>query len=116
MKWLIAVALLACGPGKPPAEPPGGGGSASGAPPSSAACDGVRDKVAQLYRAEAKDKDPARVNEMVADNTAMVMNDCVKAPDKVTACVLAATTVRELEGSCLEPLDDEGTEGDKLAH
>ena len=43
------------------------------------------------------------------------MNDCAKAPAKLTACIAAITTVAELEARCLIPIDDEGTEGDKLA-
>ena len=119
MKWLCLVALLACGPpSKPPSSPTGGitagSGPASGAPSTSPACDGVRARVEQLYRAAARERDPARVNELVADNTTMVMNDCVKAPDQATACITAATTVQELEARCLVPIDDEGTEGDQL--
>jgi hypothetical protein len=124
MKWLFLVAMVACGPpSKPPAGPTGGTtagttagtGPASGARSTSPACDAVRAKVEQLYRAAARDRDPARVNELVADNTTMVMNDCVKAPDQAPACITAATTVHELEARCLVPIDDEGTEGDKLA-
>ena len=120
MKRLILVALIACGcPSKPPAGPTGGaasGGPVSGAQPTSTTCDASRAKVEQLYRAALRDRDPARVNEAVADNATMVMNDCVKAPGKVTACISAATTAGELEARCLEPIDDEGTEGDRLAH
>jgi hypothetical protein len=111
MKWLIAIAVLGCGPGKPPAET----GSATTASSGSTACDGTRGKVEQLYRAEAKTREPKRVAEAVADNTAMVMNDCAKAPAKVAACIAAIGTVAELEAKCLVALDDEGTEGEQLA-
>lgn len=74
----------------------------------------MRERVEQLYRAEAPAKQPSRVDEAVADNTAMVMTDCAQAPVKVAACLAAASTVPELEARCLTPIDDEGTEGDRL--
>ncbi len=116
MKWLIVIAVLGCGPSKPPTGAGGAGGS--GAPKAEAtgtACDGARAKVERLYRAEATTREPKRVDDAVADNTAMVMADCVKAPDKVTACITSVTSVRDLEARCLIALDDEGSEGDTLA-
>jgi hypothetical protein len=114
MKWLVLVALMACGsPSKPPVVA-SGGSTASGGAAASSACDAVRGKVEQLYRAAAHGE-PARVAEMVADNTTMVMNDCARAPDQAPACITAATTVQELEARCLVPIDDEGTEGDRRA-
>jgi len=77
-------------------------------------CDAVRGRVEQLYRAEARAAEPARVDEAVADNTAMVMTDCARAPEKTAACITAATSVKDLEARCLVPIDDEGTEGDRL--
>jgi len=118
MKRLILVALIGFGcPGKPPSEVAAkpGAGSASSAQPLSPACAAVRPRVEQLYRADAQAHEPGRADEAVADNTAMVMNDCGKAPDKVAACVAAASTVKDLEARCLVPLDDEGTEGDQSA-
>jgi hypothetical protein len=44
----------------------------------------------------------------------MVMNECVKSPDKVVACINKVSTSAELETHCLAPLDDEGTEGEAL--
>lgn len=118
MKHWIVVALLGAGcPGKPPV-PPGEGayaGSGAGVTPTGTSCDAMRPKVEQLYRAEPRGREPARIDEAVADNTTMVMNDCRKAPDKVTACIAAATNVRDLEARCLAPIDDEGTEGDSVA-
>lgn len=122
MKRIFAV-LLACTvaggcSGKHDPTVGGGTGGTTGtgtgtkAPPT--ACDGIRAKVEQLYRAEAQAKEPKRVDEAVADNTAMVMNDCAKAPAKVAACVNAASTVAELEKKCLIPLDEEGTDGEEL--
>ena len=113
MKRLIAVALLACGSRAAPA-PAEGTSAGTGAAPRGP-CETLRARVEQLYRADALGKEPARVEEAVADNTAMVMNDCAQAPDKVAACVAAAATVKDLEARCLAPIDDEGTEGDKLA-
>ena len=102
------VLLVACAcPAKKPVQQ--GGGSAV---PSVVAttCDGVKPRVEQLYRDEAEAKEPKRVDEAVADNTQMVMNDCAKNPAKTVPCLAKAATVSELEKQCLIPLDDEGTE------
>lgn len=107
LTWL-APAVLAFGCSGKPASP-GIGSAAAGS------CDAARGKVEALYRTEARAREPGRVDEAVADNTAMVMADCAKAPAKVTPCIAAAGTVSELEARCLEPLDDEGTEGDRRA-
>jgi hypothetical protein len=77
---------------------------------SATTCDGVKPRVQDLYRAEAQQKEPKRVDEAVADNTQMVMNDCAKDPDKTVPCLAKAGSVAELEKDCLIPLDDEGTE------
>jgi hypothetical protein len=113
MKTLVLVLLAACACPELPVQKPGSG-SGSATPTAASACDGARSKVEQLYRAEAQVKEPKRVDGAVADNTAMVMNDCAKAPDKVTACIAKIATVAELEAKCLRPLDDEGTEGNEL--
>jgi hypothetical protein len=114
MKWLIAIAMLGCGSSTPPATtgsaPPGAVATGASGP-----CDAARPKVEQLYRAEAQTREPKRVTEAVADNTTMVMNDCAKAPAKVSACIASANTVAQLESQCLVALDEEGTEGDQLA-
>jgi len=110
----IAVALLACGHAdRPPHEPTAGSGSTAGTV-RGGPCDAVRGRVEQLYRAEARAAEPARVDEAVADNTAMVMTDCARVPEKIAACITAATSVKDLEARCLVPIDDEGTEGDRL--
>jgi hypothetical protein len=126
MTWLARIVpavpilvALACGPGKPVA-PPGGDGSAHDTAccttaGTATACAAVRGKIEQLYRTEATAREPARVNEAVADNTAMAMADCARDPAKVSACITAVTTAAELDARCLLPIDDEGTEGDKLA-
>lgn len=113
MKWLLVIAVLGCASSKPPTGAGSGTGSSVGT--TGTACDGARARVDQLYRAEAQAREPKRVDEAVADNTAMVMNDCARAPDKVAACVASAATVKELEARCLVALDDEGSEGDALA-
>jgi len=84
-------------------------GSAAGA-----TCESVRGKIDAMYREEAQRKEPKRVDDAVADNTAMVMSDCAKDPAKVAPCVAAVTTVADLEKTCLAPLDPEGTEGNAL--
>ncbi len=115
MKHWVMVVLAACAcPQKPASQPTGGSGSGSGSSaPVASACDGVKAKVEQLYRAEGQQREPKRVEEYVADNTHMVMADCAKQPDKAVPCITAAQTVPDLETKCLIPLDEEGTEGDK---
>ena len=116
MKRLLAVAVFiagACGNRAPPAAT---GASTAGSGDARGPCEAMRDRVEQLYRAEAQAKEPARVDEAVADNTAMVMTDCAQAPDKVATCLGAAATVADLEARCLAPIDDEGTEGERLTH
>lgn len=114
MRSLVLLVLLACS-SKQGTTTNGSGGGGLGKPPSTA-CDGAERKVTELYRAESvanKDK-PERAREAVADNTQMVMNECVKSPDKVASCVDRVSTATELEKQCLAPLDDEGTEGEAL--
>lgn len=110
-RWLAVLWLAACGT---PAVKPGNGSvgtSATGKPP----CDAARARVEQLYRASATGNDAARIDEAVADNTAMVMTDCATDPDKVAACIARATSAAELESRCVIALDDEGSEGDRRA-
>jgi hypothetical protein len=103
---LLLLVACAC-----PAKKPVQQGRGSAVPVVSATtCDGVKPRVQQLYRAEAEAKEPKRVDEAVADNTQMVMNDCAKDPGKTVPCLAKAATVSELEKDCLIPLDDEGTE------
>lgn len=104
MKWLVVLAL-GCGSGKPPGA---GGATGSG-------CDGIRARVEQLYRAEATAREPRRVAEAVADNTEMVLKECARDPAKVSGCVAGIATIADLEHRCLAPLDEEGSEGDRLA-
>ena len=111
---LLAVAC-AC-PSKPTSTPAPGSGSAKVAPPPGGditSCDGARGKLEALYRAEAEQREPKRVDEYVADNTQMVLADCRKAPDRVISCLAAAQTVKDIETKCVAPLDDEGTEGEQ---
>lgn len=114
---LVAATLAACACPHKASTTAGGGSGSVGAGSGSAVtpaagCDGIRAKVEGFYRAEAQAKEPTRVDDAVADNTAMVMKDCAKDPAKVVACVSAVTTLRDLETTCLVQLDDEGTEGD----
>ena len=123
MKRVIAVLLVtivACAcPSKKPTTGTGSGsaeGSGSGVvtPPPQGGCEGVKAKIESLYRAEAQAKEPKRVEEAVADNTAMAMAECAKAPDRVSACIAQAATLKDLETGCMPQLDDEGSEGDTL--
>ena len=103
----VVLALAACASkGSGPAT---GSGSNLAVTPT---CDGIRAKVQQLYRAEAEKREPKRVDEAVADNTAMVDRDCAKAPDKVAPCIAKADTLAEIEKACLIQLDAEGTEAE----
>jgi hypothetical protein len=74
----------------------------------------VKPRVEQLYRVEAQSKEPKRVDEAVADNTTMAMNDCAKDPGKLVPCLARVPTAAALEKECLIPLDDEGTEAEAL--
>jgi len=112
MNRLVLVFAIACS-SKQPTPTNGSGGPTD---PPSVGCDGAKNKVEQLYRAESvanKDK-PERADEAVADNTAMVMAECAKSPDKVIACIGRVSAAGELEKQCLAPLDEEGTEGEAL--
>jgi hypothetical protein len=105
---VLFLALVACAC---PNKKTGGSGSGSGVvdvPTGSDPCAAVRPKIEQLYRADAQTNEPKRVDDATADNTAMVMGDCAKAPQKVAACVQAAQTVADIEKTCLERLDAAG--------
>jgi hypothetical protein len=103
---VLALAACAC-PNKKPTGT-GAGSNVVEVPPGGDACAAMKPKVEQLYRAEAQANEPKRVDEATADNTAMVMGDCAKAPDKVAACLQASSTVADIEKNCLEHLDPAG--------
>ena len=107
----VVMTMLACAC---PSKQTPGGGAGTGATGNGAGCEGIRGKVEKLYRADAEAHEPKRIDDAVADNTAMVMADCAKAPEQVAACVTSAASVKDLEIKCLSPLDDEGSEGDQL--
>jgi len=110
---LVVVSLLfacACPDSKPVQNPTGSGGPG----PIATGCETMRLKVEGLYRTEAQAKEPKRVDEAVADNTTMVMNDCAKDPAKVSACLERVSTIADLEAKCLVQLDEAGTEGNQL--
>jgi len=118
---IFAVVLAACACGKKPETGSGTGNGTGTGTGSPGDCEAARKNVEALYRAEAEAekaaaKDPSKVNvdEMVADNTTMVMNDCAVQPGKVAPCAAAAKSVAQLEDTCLIPLDEEGTEGEQL--
>ena len=102
-RWLIV--WCACGPAAPPPAKP-----APPPPATTATCDSVRDKVAALYRDDAQQHEPKRVDEAVADNTQMVMIDCTKRPAKAVPCLQAASSVAQIEKDCLIALHPDGTE------
>jgi hypothetical protein len=118
----VMVALCACssthgtGPGSGSTGGSAGTGVGSAPPVANAkSCDDIKARVEQMYRGEAHVKEPKRVEQAVADNTTMVMNDCAKDPAKAVPCLAKAGSVAELEKQCLIQLDDEGTEGQALA-
>jgi hypothetical protein len=119
-RWLVLLVLVACAcPNKQTTGPSTGSGATGGGgvvtPPVTNAntCDEVKPRIEQLYRTEAQTREPKRVEDFVADNTAMVMADCAKDPARFIPCISRAPTVSDLEKQCTVPLDDEGTEGDK---
>jgi hypothetical protein len=96
----------------------GGAGPANGPSPGGAIdprCEKARATIEGLYRAEAAagSLSPERTEEMVKDNTAMVMNECALRPEMVN-CASSARTSLQLEAGCLKPLDDEGSEGTSI--
>lgn len=116
-RWLVLVAVVAACSGTSTGPTTTGSGSNNivVTPPSNAkTCDDVRPRVEQLYRVEAQSKEPKRVDEAVADNTTMAMNDCAKDPAKLAPCLASVPTVAALEKQCLIPIGDEGTEGEAL--
>jgi hypothetical protein len=108
--WLVWTLVACACPSK--TTPVIGGGGGSGGSAVATTCDGVKPRVEAMYRADAQQNQPARVEEAVSDNTTMVMNDCAK-DGKLVACLAKVATIAELEKTCLIPLDDEGTEGEK---
>jgi len=111
MRLPIVVALVglaACAPASQPA-------TVARRPDPPATCASLRPKIEQLYRADAQQHDPKRVDEAVADNTEMVMTDCAKQPATAVPCLQAVATLPDLEHRCLIPLDPEGSEGEALA-
>lgn len=118
--WLLAavlgLGLTACSNG----AKKGGNGPNANIDASSknvAKCTALKDHIAGLYKKEQPpDKDPkkqARREAVMADNVNMVLSDCAKSPDRFAPCIKGATSVAQLEKSCLVKLDDEGTvEGD----
>lgn len=110
---VLVVAVAACS-GKTTGPTTGSGSSTTVVTSTAKTCDEVKPRVEQLYRVEAQSKEPKRVDEAVADNTTMAMNDCAKNPAKLVPCLARVPSVAELEKQCLIPLDDEGTEGEAL--
>lgn len=109
---LLLVVACAC-PAKKTEAPATGSAAVVAETKPINGCDDARPKLEALYRAEAQQKEPKRVEEAVADNTAMVLKDCRKAPEKAVPCLAAATSVEDVEKKCMIQLDDEGTEGDR---
>ena len=98
----------------------GGSGTGSGKGPGPGGgidprCEQARARIEGLYRAEAAagSLSPERTEEMVKDNTAMVMNECALRPEMVN-CASSARTSLQLEADCMKPLDDEGSEGTSI--
>jgi hypothetical protein len=101
--WLFAILAACACPAKQTGKPGAGSGSAVAhtPPPSNVTgCAGARAHVAELYAG----------NE---DNVAMAMADCAKDPAKIAPCMASAASLAALEQTCLIPIDDDGTEGEK---
>jgi len=121
MRGLVALLLLASACACPSKQAGantgttgGGSGSGGGEQVPLTGCDAASARIGALYRADAQANEPKRVDEAVADNTAMVMAECAKAPDRMLACLSGVTTVADLERQCLPTLDEEGSEADVL--
>jgi hypothetical protein len=117
MRSLVLVFLLACSSKQGTTTNGSGVGGGSGTiDPLPTGCEAAKKKIGELYRAEAiaNNEKPERVEESISDNTTMVMNECVKSPDKVVGCIDRASTAGELEKQCLAQLDEEGSEGEAL--
>lgn len=112
MKRCLVLLLVATA--CPSKQGPAGGGVSAGSGSAVATCADAHATVERLYRAEATDADAARRETWIADNTAMVLNDCAKDPAKRVPCIQRATSVADLENKCVAPLDDDGTEGEEL--
>jgi hypothetical protein len=114
---VVAFACSACACKGHPQGPGSGSavGSGSGSAGAAQACEADRAHVRALYQAEAR-ANPAAAKDatFVADNVSMVMGDCARDPGRVAACAAGAASVAVLEKDCLIPLDDEGTEGERL--
>lgn len=112
MRWPLVVALLAgCAcPNKQAGTvvTAGNGSGSATATPTGTPCERATPKVQALYRADAQS------DEAIADNTAMVIAECNRAPDQVAPCIDGVTTVSDLETRCMPKLDEEGSEGDAL--
>lgn len=110
MRWLIAAALIGCAcPSKQAGTGTTGGTGSGSATPALTGCDAIAAKIQGLYRTE-----PKATDEVIADNTEMVMAVCRRDPSMVSACVAGVTTVKDLEAQCLPKLDEEGSEADVL--
>lgn len=114
---LLLVAMVAVGCACKGSSSGGGTGPGSGSGTGSAAgdpaaCDGITAHVETLYRASAERT--KMTDGEIADNVAMVLAECKDAPARVVPCVQKATAIAQLEGQCLAPLDDDGSEGERF--
>lgn len=86
------------------------GSSNGNGQPATSTCTAARAHVESLYRAESgKSGDQADIEESVADNTDMMLEDCRRDPKRFAPCLQAAVSVQQMERDCLIPLDDEGS-------
>ncbi|MCE9578036.1 MAG: hypothetical protein K8W52_33205 [Deltaproteobacteria bacterium] len=113
---VASLFLAACGCAPKKGTDPGTGSAGSGSAGSgnAADCEAARANVTALYQSQSTVGNAAKNATFVADNVAMVMTDCAADPAKVAACAAAAKSVADLERDCLLPIDDEGSEGDRL--
>lgn len=74
-------------------------------------CATIREPLQAAYRPAAPGQAEAVNALVVADNVAMIMQECEQAPARVIACVKAHALAEEITQLCTAPIDDSGSEG-----
>ena len=74
-------------------------------------CAAIRAPLQAAYRSTSTGPAEAGNVVVVADNVAMMMQECEQAPARVMACVQAHALPEEITQLCTAPIDDSGSEG-----
>ena len=74
-------------------------------------CATLREPLQLAYRPAATGQADTVNAVVVADNVAMMMQECEQAPARVIACVKAHALAEEITQRCTAPIDDSGSEG-----